>query len=131
MQHHSIGEAERRFVIKSLNTLHGLRKKAGRIGDSRPLGRGLEAMERLFSKGWIDPAIGFEMSDPTGEDYSETRSDCDASIAGDSVDDLVIVDTLKPIIRVVAKYGDGQSSMVIQKGAVVVRSKTELEAHNG
>lgn len=122
------------FAVKALNTLYGLRNKLRRIecGPSADsVGRGLDDLTRMFTTEWIDSDCRFEMHDPVGEPYSETRSDCEASIAGESIDDLVIVQTMKPIIRRVMKEGTGESSIVIQKGVVVARNKHEMEEPNG
>lgn len=66
-------------------------------------------------------ARGWFFEDPNGQEFSETRSDLEASIAGDSADDLVVVDVIKPIIR----SGDENSSRVVQKGVVIVQTRTE------
>ena len=64
---------------------------------------------------------GWFFEDPHGQEYSETRSDLEASIAGDSVDDLVVVDVIKPIIR----RGNEQWSKVVQKGVVTVQARAQ------
>ena len=62
---------------------------------------------------------GWFFEDPHGQDFSETRSDLEVSIAGGSVDDLVVVDVIKPIIR----RGDEMESQVVQRGVVVVERR--------
>ena len=64
---------------------------------------------------------GWFFENPHGQEFSETRSDLEASIAGDSVDDLVVVDVIKPIIR----WGDEKSSRVVQKGVVIVQARAQ------
>ena len=64
----------------------------------------------------LEDELGLRYTDPTGEPYAETRTDVDARIAGGNSDDLVITETLKPIIRQV----DGGHQSIIQKGIVVV-----------
>jgi hypothetical protein len=56
-----------------------------------------------------------------GQDFAETRTDVEASITGSSTDNLKIVEVIKPIIRA----GVPSNSLVIQKGIVVVQTKSE------
>lgn len=119
------------FAMKSLNTLYSMRRKLRRVSDGDALARSISVLEQLFREEWCNQSIGFSAHDPTGEVYSETRSDCDASIAGESAEHLVIVETLKPILHLLDKSTQPERSFVIQKGSVVVRSKDELEQHHG
>ena len=122
---------EVQFAVKVINVLHGLRKKLRRFDDGGSCERNVNALEQLFAEHWINPDWGVVSHDPTGEEYSETRDDCDAEIAGESIDDLVIVETNKPIIRLIDQREGAQSSIVVQKGAVVARSRNESEEDNG
>jgi len=56
--------------------------------------------------------------DPINQEYKETRTDLEVSIAGESTENLIVSEVIKPIIR----YGDDQYSKVVQKGIVVVTS---------
>lgn len=56
---------------------------------------------------------------PLGEPYDDTRIDCEATISGEGVDDLVIVDVVKPIIYN-RSAGDNQ---ILQRAVVIVESK--------
>jgi hypothetical protein len=62
--------------------------------------------------------MGFSYENPIGENYPETRTDCEASIAGVSHEDLVITQVLKPIIRL---KKDGINT-IVQKGIVIVEA---------
>src|SRR4051812_32781116 len=62
---------------------------------------------------------GLVYHDPLGEDYNDTRTDCEASIIGTSPENLKIVEVIKPIIR----KKEGQYSSIIQKAVVIVESK--------
>jgi len=64
--------------------------------------------------------MGITVHNPLGEPFSETRTDCDASIAGDLAGELVITEGIKPIIY---QSGDSQRKAIIQRGIVIVQSK--------
>ena len=55
------------------------------------------------------------IQDPSGEAYSETRTDCEASISGRMGSKLKISRTIKPIIY---QRKDGNIQL-IQKGVVI------------
>ena len=102
------------WVAKILNSLyHVERAMAGDPAIAQRYKRYVERMKNIIrEQGWF-----FE--DPDGQRFSETRNDLEASIAGDSVDDLVVVDVIKPIIR----RGDEKESQVVQRGVVVVEAR--------
>lgn len=75
--------------------------------------------QRRFDKinmAWED--LGLTVLSPLGENYDETRTDCEASIAGDSVDNLKITEVIKPIIY----YKENNENVLIQQGVVIVES---------
>lgn len=77
---------------------------------NRPVKRILSALEKL----------GLTIHDPLGEAWSETRTDCEATISGDSTDHLVITEVIKPIIRV----KEAGMPVIVQRGLVVVSTAT-------
>ena len=52
---------------------------------------------------------------PIGQQYTDTRTDCDATILEGG--NMQIVEVIKPIIY----YSDGDQKYLIQKGIVIVR----------
>ena len=52
------------------------------------------------------------VNNPQGEKYNETRTDCEASVAGALVENLVVTDVIKPIVH--------HKGKIIQKGIVIV-----------
>ncbi len=99
------------WVAKVLTDLY--RMERALTDDPSRIGRYIERIkDTIREHGWF-----FE--DPHGQDFSETRSDLEVSIAGDSVDDLVVVDVIKPIIR----RGDAMESKVVKRGVVVVERR--------
>ena len=86
-------------------------------GAGLPLRAALRGIERIFRSFEEEFAVFHE--NPAGQNFSETRTDLDASIAGEALCGLVVVEVEKPIIR----RGRREASSVIQKGVVIVESK--------
>jgi hypothetical protein len=70
-----------------------------------------------------DGTIGLSYHNPIGETYSETRGDCDASIAGASGDNLEIIEVIKPIIFYSYQENEKVIKTIAQKGVVIAKSK--------
>lgn len=104
-----------KYILVFINNLFEIQKKLNLNGDSINIKRNVLKMIECLE----DMGITFE--DPLGQPFSQTRSDLDASISGEGIDDLIVVDVLKPIIRA----GTSNVSTVIQKGVVVVESKSK------
>ena len=96
-----------------LNQVFDMEKKVAKLPDARSLTRNLNRIKQSFSE------IGLNYHDPTGEAYNETRTDCEATISGESVENLYIEEVIKPIIRL---QQDGFHT-IIQRGVVIVRAK--------
>lgn len=103
-----------RFVLQTLNHLYEAERKLAIHGDPGGVMRNIERIKSALA----DEKLFYE--DPMGQPFSETRTDLEASIAGESTEDLHVTEVIKPVIR----YGEPEYSKVIQKGIVVVRSKT-------
>ena len=99
-------------LLLALNQLYDIEKKLALHGDSAGVSRNVQRMKDAFG----DMHLFFE--DPMGQPFNETRTDVEASIAGDSTEGLRVTDVIKPIVR----FGDATYSKVVQKGIVVVRS---------
>lgn len=67
---------------------------------------------RLFSLFEDD---GFLIQDPTGETYTESRTDCEASITGRAGSKMKITKTIKPVI-----YQRKEGSMQLLQKAIVI-----------
>ena len=63
---------------------------------------------------------GLIYQNPIGEKFNETRTDLEASIAGNSAENLVVTEVIKPIIRLRTNTG---VTTIVRKGVVVVESK--------
>jgi hypothetical protein len=102
-------------LLTVLNQLFELEAKLKRGGDSAAVGRNITKMKDALEE------MGLFYEDPMGQPFRETRTDLEATISGTSTEDLVVVEVIKPIIR----HGARSYSRVIQKGIVVVESKTK------
>ena len=106
-----------------LDQLFEIERKLENIGESNSISRNLNKMKDIFEvtlfSGSTSSETGLIYHDPLGEAYNETRLDLDASIAGNSTENLVIKEVIKPIIR----YKSGGSTLIARKGVVVVESK--------
>ena len=96
-----------------INQVFDMERKVAKLSESNSLSRNLDRMKNKF----LD--LGLEMVNPLGEAYDETRIDCEANIAGESSDNLVITDVVKPIVRL----RNGGSAFIVQKAVVIVESR--------
>jgi hypothetical protein len=101
-------------LLVVVNQLFDLEKKIGRLTEAHSMARNLERIQNAFGE------MGLELENPLGQPYNETRTDCEASIAGTGTDRLVVTDVIKPIVRM--RQGGG--SFIIQKGVVIVESRS-------
>ena len=106
-----------------LDQLFEIERKLENIEESNSISRNLNKMKDIFETNLFSNSttseIGFTYDNPIGESYNETRLDLEASIAGNSTENLFIKEVIKPIIR----YKSGGSTLIARKGVVVVESK--------
>lgn len=93
-----------------MNQTFDIERKVRKMAEPGSLKRNLDRMNQKFSE------MGLEMMDPTGEPYNETRIDCEANISGDTTENLVITEVIKPIIR----KKEGAMGVIVQKAVVIV-----------
>lgn len=103
-----------RFLLQTLNQLYDIERKLALHGDAAGIARNVGRIKDAFA------AETLFYEDPMGQRYNETRADLEASISGESADDLWVTEVIKPVIR----HGDKAYSRVVQKGIVVVRSRS-------
>ncbi len=96
-----------------LNQLHQLEQKAEKIKETNSIQRNIDRIKEEFGK------IGYTIENPLGEKFSETRTDCEANIAGSSTEDLIITEVIRPIIR----FRRDNTSLIVQRGIVVAESR--------
>ena len=111
-----------------INQIFEIERKVEKLEETNSIQRNVaklkEIMESQVSTLFANE-IGFIYENPIGQVYDETRTDCNASIAGENTEDLIIIEVIKPIIRL--KQSDliqqNDITRIVQKGVVVVQSK--------
>jgi len=104
-------------LIMLANQVFELERRASKLEPTDPCGRIVTKMKDSLA------VAGIEYSNPIGEPFDETRADCEAHIAGVSVDDLVIVEVIKPIVR----SRDGNHVQQLQRAVVIAQSRKREE----
>jgi hypothetical protein len=100
-------------MLVILNQLYLLEQKIKKISEPNSIGRNISRILEEFAN------LGYFIENPLGEKFDETRTDCEASIAGDSTENLVITEVIKPIIR----QRINNTSRIVQRGVVIVEGK--------
>ncbi|MBN8824565.1 MULTISPECIES: hypothetical protein [unclassified Spirosoma] len=94
-------------LIDIANQVHALEKKVQKEGHS---GSGyLRHIQRIRQS---LAELGTTFHSPEGERYTETRTDVEASVAGESMGNLTITQVIKPIVS--------QHGQIVQAGIVIV-----------
>ncbi len=114
-----------KLYLDLVNQIFEIEKKAAQIQESNSIQRNVNKLKEILEndlggQSGGEPQ-GFIYYNPLGEDYNETRTDCEASIAGTRTDNLEIIEVIKPIIR----DRKGGMNIIVQKAVVVVQSKTK------
>ncbi|MDR4510051.1 MAG: hypothetical protein MRJ65_17755 [Candidatus Brocadiaceae bacterium] len=110
-------------ILFTLNQIYEMDQKLKKNGDPSNLLYNFEKIKNTFMH--YDHTIGFAYEDPSGLPFKETRTDIEATISGSLTDDLVVVEVIKPIIRAFLRNEFGETTNVVQKGIVVVKSRKE------
>lgn len=108
-----------KFYLDMLNQIFEVEKKINLIQEPNSVHRNLNRLKEIFEHEFPNPmgsAVGLVYHNPIGEDYSETRTDCEASIAGTGTENLKIKEVIKPIIY----SQEGGIKRLVQKGIIVV-----------
>lgn len=100
------------LIVNLINQLFDLEKKIEDENSDKIL-RNIKRMRRYLEE------AGWNYHNPIGENYDETRTDCDADIAGESSENLVITEVIKPIIF----QKESMGNMIVQKGVVIAQAK--------
>lgn len=127
------GTAIPKSVLTVLNQLYEIEQKLAKLDDSGTLSRNIDKMKDAFAEeglpvpnaGGRTRCVSLTYEDPMGQPFKETRTDLDATIAGVGTDNLVVVEVIKPIIRVTEIGGEAGFYKIVQKGIVIVKSRME------
>ena len=113
-----------KVFFELLDQLFEVERKLEKIQEENSISRNLNKMKDIYENlgfGLSSSDMGLTYHNPIGEQYNETRLDLEASIAGNSTEDLIVTEVIKPIIRL----KNGGSTLIARKGVVVVESKSK------
>ena len=83
-----------------MNQIFEIEKKSANLKEENSIQRNVNKikgiLEEEFFKG--SSTIGLTYHNPIGESYSDTRTDCEDTIAGTGVENLEILEMVTPII---------------------------------
>jgi len=99
-----------------------IERKSDLLQESNSINRNVSKIKDLFGNIFSTSSeldTGLSYHNPIGESYNETRTDLEASIAGNSIENLIIKEVIKPIIR----FRKGKATIIARKGVVVVASE--------
>lgn len=112
----SISISKKYFEI--IDQVFEIEKKLESIKEPNSLARNVNRLKECFE--YLLPEGGLIYQNPLGERFNETRTDLEASIAGNSTENLIVTEVIKPIIRLRTLTG---ITTIVRKGVVVVESK--------
>jgi hypothetical protein len=98
--------------VPIINQIFEMQAKMNEKGIAIDFDRNFKRLQNIFEE------EGYLVQDPTGETYSETRTDYEASISGRIGSKLKISRTIKPIIY---QQKEGKV-LLLQKGVVLVEN---------
>jgi hypothetical protein len=82
-----------------MNQIFEIEKKATNLKEDNSIQRNINKMKGIIEEEFFkDITIGLSYHNPLGESYNDTRTDCEATIAGTEVENLEIIEVIKPII---------------------------------
>ena len=107
-----------------MNQIFEIDKKSNNWKEENSIQRNLNKMkgilEEEFFKG--STTIGLTYHNPLGESYSDTRTDCEATISGTGVENLEIIEVIKPIIFYAYQENEKVIKVIVQPAVVIVQS---------
>lgn len=116
---------ESQAYLDFMNQIFEIEKKTANLKEENSIQRNLNKMkgilEEEFFKG--SSTIGLTYHNPIGESYSDTRTDCEATIAGTGVENLEIIEVIKPIIFYAYQENEKVIKVIVQPAVVIVQSK--------
>lgn len=105
-----------------VNQIFEIEKKAMNIKEYNSIQRNINKINGLLEDGFFKD-VGLTYHNPLGESYTDTRTDCEATISGTSVENLGIIEVIKPIIFCSYKINENTIKDIAQPAVVIVQSK--------
>ncbi len=100
-------------ILKVINQLHTVEQKLKSNEALDSVSRNFNRISNAFEE------MNIIIQNPIGETYDETRFDCEASISGESSENLQIIEVIKPIVY----KKDASGNALLQRGIVIAESK--------
>ena len=107
-----------KIYLDLMDQVFEIEKKVQNISESNSIIRNVNRFKEIFEQ--LETDGGLFYHNPIGEPYNETRTDLEASISGESADNLFITEVIKPAVR----YSKSGITYLVRKGIVVVTSKS-------
>jgi hypothetical protein len=108
-----------------MNQIFEIEKKCANLNEENSIQRNINKMKGLLEEEFFkgSSTIGLTYHNPLGEGYSDTRTDCEATIAGTGVENLRIVEVIKPIIFYAYRENEKVIKVIVQPAVVIAQSK--------
>ena len=109
-----------------MNQIFEIEKKVNLIKEENSVQRNINKLNGLMEEEFFkhEQIVGFSYHNPLGEMYTQTRTDCEATIQGNDNENLEIIEVIKPIIFCIYKDYDKILKSIVQAAVVIVKSKT-------
>lgn len=111
--------------LEFINQIFEIEKKATNLTEENSIYRNVNKLKGIFEEDFFkgSSTIGLSYHNPLGEMYSDTRTDCEATIAGTDVINLEIIEVIKPIIFFSYQDNEKILKIIAQQAVVIVQSK--------
>jgi hypothetical protein len=108
-----------------INQIFEIEKKAFNLKEENSIQRNTNKMKGIMEEEFFKgtSTIGLTYHNPLGEAYTDTRTDCEATISGTGIENLEIVEVIKPIIYYSYLDNDKVIKVIVQPALVIVQSK--------
>jgi hypothetical protein len=94
-------------IINIINQVFEIEKK---LGAASNIQRNIDRIKAELSE------IGYDYHNPVHEGWDETRTDCEASVAGSLKTRMMITEVIKPVIH----HKEDSGKKLVQKAIVIV-----------
>lgn len=105
-----------------INQIFEIEKKTSVLKEDNSIQRNINKINGLLEDGFFRD-FGLTYHNPICESYTDTRTDCEATIAGTEVENLEIIEVIKPIIFYSYKENENIIKIIAQPALVIVQSK--------
>lgn len=115
----------KQVYLDFINQIFEIEKKATNLKVENSIYRNLNKIKGILEDEFFKDncSIGFTYHNPIGESYSDQRTDCEATIAGAEVENLEIIEVIKPIIYYAYQEDEKIKKVIVQPAVVIVQSK--------